>query len=219
MDRRPSLRYGHFVVCLILLAATLAASGCTSALATAVWLIKGPNMPAEFDGLRGKKVVVVCRPFSSSLYANPGIAKDISRQVGLLLKEQVRGIEVIDERKVAEWIDNNTWDDYTEIGEALEADFVMGIDLEHFSVLQSQTLLQGKANYAINLYDCATGELVFEKQPPQTVYPPNHVISVQDRQEADFRREFVRILADEIARHFFAHDPHADFAKDATAMH
>ena len=95
MDRRPSLRYGHLVVSLMLLAATVAAGGCASALATAVWLIKGPNMPAEYDGLRGKKVVVVCRPFSSSLYANPGVAKDISRQVSLLLKQQVRGIEVM----------------------------------------------------------------------------------------------------------------------------
>ncbi len=38
---------------------TVTAGGCTSVLATGVWLIKGPNVDAEFDILREKKVVVV----------------------------------------------------------------------------------------------------------------------------------------------------------------
>ncbi len=219
MDSRPILRCVRLPVALMLLALTAAAGGCASALATVMWVVKGPDLPAEYDGLRGKRVVVVCRPLSSSLYANPGVAKDVSRQVSVLLKQHVSKIEVVDQRKVAEWIDTNTWDEYTQIGEALEADLVLGIDLEHFSIYQSQTLYQGKANFAVKVYDCTTGEVVFEKQPPQTIYPPNHVVSTHDRQESDFRREFVKILSDQIARHFYAHDPRAYWAADAAAMH
>ncbi|MFH1924213.1 MAG: hypothetical protein ABIP48_30535 [Planctomycetota bacterium] len=219
LDSRPAVpRCGHLLVLSVLLAGVAAAGGCTSALATAVWLVKGPNISAEYNGLRAKRVVVVCRPLTSSLYANPGVAKDIARQISLLIQRNVSKIEIVDQRKVAEWIDSNTWDDYVEVGKALEADMVVGVDLEQFSLYQGQTLYQGKANLSIQVYDCATGELVFERYPPQTVYPPNHVISTSDLQESEFRREFVGVLSDQIARHFYPHDPRAYWAMDAQAI-
>lgn len=219
MDSRPTCPCGRLLLLLLLVATLATAGGCASALATAVWLVKGPDIPAECDNLRDKRVVVVCRPLTSSLYTNPNVAKDISKKVSRLLTENIRKIEVVEQRKVAEWMDTNTWDEYTEVGDALEADFVLGIDLEEFSILQGQTLYQGKANFAVKVYDCTTGEVVFEKLPPQTIYPPNHPISTSDMQEAHFRREFVRVLADQIARHFYPHDPRAYWAMDAAAMH
>ncbi len=219
MDRRSFLRYGRLLLLLLPLASLMAFGGCVSALATALWLVKGADTPAEFDGLRDKRVVVVCRPVSSSLYAHPGVAKDISRQVSRLLAANVRKIEVVDQRKVDEWIDSNNWDEYSEIGKALEADLVVGVDLEGFSIYEGQTLFQGKADYAIQVYDCKKGEVVFERFPPQSVYPPNHVVSTSSMQEPDFRREFIRILADEIGRHFYPHDPRAYFAMDSSVIH
>jgi hypothetical protein len=198
----------------------LATSGCTSALVSALWLIKGPNIPAKCTELRGKRVAVVCRPVTTSLYSNPGVAKDLARKISRLLAREVHNIDVMDQQKVDDWIDTNMWDEYNypEIGEALEVDLVVGIDLEHFNIYQSQTLYQGKAHYTIQVYECASGDLVYEEHPRQSVYPPNHSIPTQDRQESDFRREFVGVLADEIARHFYPHDPRAYFAFDATAI-
>jgi len=219
MDRRSFPRYGRLLLLLLPLASLMAFGGCVSALATAMWLVKGPNVPAECDGLGGKRVVVVCRPMTSSLYAHPGVSKEISRQIGRLLAANVRKIEVIDQRKVDEWIDTNTWDEYSEIGKALEADLVVGVDLEAFSIYEGQTLFQGKADYAIQVYDCKQGEVVFERFPPQSVYPPNHMVSTSSMQERDFRREFIRMLADEIGRHFYPHDPRAYFAMDSSVIH
>jgi len=219
MDSRRSLSCGRLLVVFALLATVATAGGCTSALATAVWLIKGPDIPAEFDGLRGKRVVVVCRPATSSLYANPNVAKDISRHISRLLSRHISKIQVVDQGKVAEWLDTNTWDDFTEVGKALEADMVLGIDLEQFSIYQGQTLFQGKADFSMKVCDCATGEVVFEKDLPLVIYPPNHGIDTSDMQESDFRREFVEVLSDQIARHFYPHDPRAYFAMDAKAMH
>ena len=218
MDRRPLFRFGPHLMAGMLLATLTAAAGCTSALATAVWLVKGPNIPADYDGLRGKRVVVVCRPVTSSLYSNPNVAKDISRRISRLLAQHVPKIEVVEQRKVAEWIDSHTWDEYSEIGEALEADMVLGIDLEEFSMYQGQTLYQGKASVAIKVYDCASGAVDFERNPPQVIYPPNHVVSTSDMQEADFRRQFVDVLADQIGRHFYPHDPRAYWAMQDTSF-
>ena len=38
-----------------------------------------------------------------------------------------------------------------------------------------------------------------------------------ERTEPEFRHEFVLVLADQIARHFYAHDPYADMGQDAAA--
>jgi ABC-type uncharacterized transport system auxiliary subunit len=218
MDSRLNFHCGRLLLLLVLLTVLAAAGGCTSALATAVWLVKGPDIPAECGELRDKRVVVVCRPLTSSLYTNPNVAKDVSQGVSRLLVENVRRVKVIDQRKVAEWMDTNTWDDYTEVGEALEAEIVLGIDLESFGIYQGQTLYQGKADFAVKVYDCETGEMIFEKFPPQMIYPPNHSIASSDMQEADFRREFVGVLSDQIARHFYPHDPRAYWAMDAAAL-
>lgn len=214
MDRRLVLYCGPLLLLLILVAVLAVSSGCT-AVATAMYIVNGPNIEAEFDGLRDKRVAVVCRPLVGLTYRDSSVAKDIARQMNLLLSQKVRNIEMIDQRKVAEWIDENTWDEYTEIGESLEADLVVGVDLEHFGIFEGQTVYQGKANVILKIHDCATGDVVFERCLPQVVYPPNSPRLTGDQQESDFRREFVGVLADQIARHFYPHDPHADFALDA----
>ena len=120
---------------------------------------------------------------------------------------------------MAKWTDENTWEEYTEVGKAMKADMVVGIDLESFSLFQGQTLYQGKANATIRVYDCQErGKMVFEKELPQAIYPPNSAVPTSERTEAEFRREFVAVLADQIARHFYAHDPYADVAQDASAL-
>jgi len=92
------------------------------------------------------------------------------------------------------------------------------VDLEQFDIYQDQTIYQGTANVTIKVFDCHTDELVFEKILPQVVYPPNTGIPATDKQERQFRREFVSVVADQIARHFYPHDAHADFAQDTLLL-
>ncbi len=215
---RPSVRYG-IALTLALAMAALPAFGCRSALATAIFLLKGTDVDPDFAELKGKKVAVVCRPLVTLQYQNTSVARDLAQQITLLLQQQVPKIQTIDQRKVGKWTDENTWEEYPEVGKAMKADMVVGIDLEGFSIFQGQTLYQGKANATIRVYDCRHGgKVAFEKVLPQAVYPPNSGIPTSDRLEAEFRREFVTVLADQIARHFYAHDPHADMAQDAAAL-
>ena len=218
MDR-PFLRYGYFAAVLTLAGAVLpVVGGCRNALVTAIYLVKGTNVDAEYDGLEGKKVVVVCRPMVDLKYSNTSVAKNLAQQISILLRNNVPKIEVVDTQKVEEWTDANVWDEYTEIGDALEADMVVGIDLQDFTIYQGQTLYQGKANVVLRVYDCTDGRPVFEKELPRSVYPPNTGIPTSEKPEVEFRRNFVRVLADHIGRHFYAHDAHADYALDATAL-
>jgi hypothetical protein len=217
MDR-PSLRHG--IALLVALAITiLPAFGCRSVMTTAAILIWGTDVDPDFKDLKGKKVAVVCRPLVMLQYRDSNAGRDLAQQVSLLLQKQVPKIQTVDQRKVTKWTDENTWEEYTEVGKAMKADMVVGIDLESFTIFQGQTLYQGKADATIKVYDCQNGgKLVFEKTIPQSIYPPNAGIAASERTEAAFRREFLEVLADQIARHFYAHDPHADIGQDSTSL-
>lgn len=218
MEDRSGFRHVRTCLAATLLLTLVAAAGCQATLATAIWLIKGPNVPAEFDQLEGKKVAVVCRSLDFSNFHFPNAPKELSRQVSSLLATNVPKIQIVEQRKVDEWMDNNMWEDYLEVGRALDADVVLGIDLEQFSIYESQTLFRGKANVTMKLYDCETGNLLVDRAMPQTVYPPNAAKTTYDVQEAAFLREFLANVADQIGRHFYPHDPRANFAADAAAF-
>lgn len=194
------------------------ATGC-NLMATAMYVVSGQNTPAEFPGLKDKRVAVVCRPVTSLDFRDSTVSRDLAKQVSLLLAKEVPKIRLIDQRDVLEWADENTWEEYSEIGKALNADLVVGVDLEQFSLHHGQTLYQGKANIRLLVYDVKQGrDPVFEKNLPQAVYPPTAPIPASDNQEADFRRKFVAYLARQIAHHFYAHDSTVDFANDSTAV-
>ncbi len=193
-------------------------SGC-NVIATAMYVIQGTNAHADFDGLKNKRVAVVCRPLTSLQFRDSSVSRDLAKQVGLHLQKNVPHIKLIEQREVFEWEDENTWEDYTEIGKALGADMVVGLDLEEFSLLQGQTLYQGKANLKILVVDVAAGkEPVFERNMPQAIYPPNAPIPASEKPEQQFRRQFVEFLARQIGQYFYDHDASVDFANDSTAI-
>jgi hypothetical protein len=193
-------------------------SGCTQLMFTVAYLFKGMNEDAECGALVNKRVVVVCRPVVALKYANARVDQELAEAVSELLKTNVKKIKIVEHAKVAEWMDEHTWDDFAEVGKAMGADLVVGIDLEQFDLYQGQTLYQGRAATAIKVCDCKTGSVVFKKDPPRVTYPPNVPIPTSDKQESEFRRVFIRVLADRIGRYFYDHDPNADVALDARAM-
>ena len=169
---RPSIRHG-IALLMVLAVAVLPAVGCQSLMFTVAYLWNGTDVPPEFDGLKGKHVAVVCRPLPSLQYSNSNVGRDLAGQITLLLEQNVPKIKIVDQRKIAKWTDENRWEEYTEVGKAMKADVVVGIDLESFSLYQAQTLYQGKANATVQVYDCKSGKMLFEKTMPQSVYPPN----------------------------------------------
>jgi hypothetical protein len=215
---RPLFRRRIILMAMVLITA-LPAVGCRNVLFTAMYLFKGTDVDPDFKDLKGKKVAVVCRPMVSLQYANSNVGRELAQQISLLLQEQVPKVKLVDQRKIAKWTDENTWEEYPEVGKAMKADMVVAVDLESFSLYQGQTLYQGKANATIRVFDCKKGgKEVFRKSIPQCVYPPSAPMPASERTEPEFRAEFVNKLANQIGRHFFAHDPYADFGEDAASL-
>ena len=218
MDRLRQQPVCLFLALVSAVSSLTIASGC-NLMATAMYVLQGTNTHADFDGLKGKRIAVVCRPVTSLHFRDSSVSRDLAKQVGIMLEKHIPKIKLIDQREVFEWADENNWEDYAGIGKALGADMVVGLDLEEFSLYQGQTLYQGKANMKVLVYDVAQGkDPVFERNLPQSIYPPNAAIPASEKPEAQFRRQFVNHLARQIAQYFYDHDSTVDFANDSTAL-
>jgi hypothetical protein len=209
--RRQGFRWAWLFVLL----AVMSPAGC-GWLSVALYNMNPDDTPADFKDLQEKRVAVVCRPVVELQFADSTVPRDLTRQVGKLLQEKVRKIKVVDEREVSEWTDENSWQKFTEVGKALKADMVVGIELERFSLQQGPTLLQGNAAVRVVVYDMQDGgKQVYEKTLPRVLYPPNTPIPSAEKSEAEFRKQYLSILADQIGRHFYSHDSLEDFGIDA----
>ena len=200
-------------IALLALAILVACSGC-STLLTAAYVLMPEDTPAEFKGLKGKHVAVVCKPIVELEYADAGSSRELAAVVGSLIRQHVRKSRVIDQQEVARWIDEHAWVDYPTVGKALDADMVVGIDLEEFRLHEGVTLYRGRATAHVRVYDVAAGKVVFEKRYDDFQYPADGAIPTSDRTEPQFRGMFLQILAGRIARSFHAYDSRTSFAED-----
>src|SRR4030095_246040 len=184
----------------------------------AYW-IKGNNIDAKFDGLKNKRVAVVCLDANS--LKGPGseadhIAKAVSRTLGY----NVKNIKLVRQSEVADWFDNHDQDvtDYADIGRGVKADMVVGIDLEGFSIHEGQTLLKGRAAVVTRVYDMQRGgEVVYESPQREIPWPKSGARHVTEN-EANFRVAFIQTLAMKISHEFYAYDASEDYGLDAAFL-
>jgi hypothetical protein len=208
--------------CLATLAAVVMVSttGCIhSILATGIYLWQGGDVvPAECKALDGQRVVVVCRPPSSNEYRHAGAARDIGKRVSQLLKENVPKIDIVSPAEVDNWIDEQDWDNFKDLGQAVKATRIVYIELDNFDLYKGSTLYQGDAEVNVTVFDMTKkGEDVWERNIGQVLFPRNSGIPAADKPVQKFQAQFVDIVAQQVAVHFYKHDPNAAFALDAVA--
>jgi hypothetical protein len=204
------------IIHLITLAAVVlpAASGC-STLFTAAYLFQPADVPAEFTGLRGKHVAIACRPIVELEFTDAGSARELASLVGAQIGSKVRRTRIISQQEVARWVDENSWVDYPSLGKSLDADLVVGVDLEAFRLHEGSTLYRGRATAHVKVYEVATKKIVFEKRIDDFSFPDNTAIPASDRSEAEFRGMFLQMLSQKISRCFHAYESREVFAEDS----
>jgi hypothetical protein len=190
------------------------ACGC-STLLTAAYLLQPADVPAEFSGLKGKHVAVVCRPIVELEFSDAGSARELATLVGAQVESKVRRARLIGQQEVARWIDENSWVDYPTLGKSLDADIVMGIDLEEFRLHEGSTLYRGRATAHVRVYEVATKKVLFDKRIDDFAFPANTAIPSTDRTEAEFRGMFLQMLSQKISRCFHAYESRDVFAEDS----
>lgn len=201
-------------LCLAVLAALPLCGGC-STLLTVAYLVQPADVPAEFAGLKGKHVAVVCRPIVELEFSDAGSARELASLVDGQLGKNVRKVKIVGQQEVARWLDENSWVDYQTLGKSLDADYVVGIDLERFRLHEGSTLYRGRATATVRVYDITKGEMVFEKRLDDFAFPANSAIPATDRSETEFRGMFLQMLSQRISRIFHAYESRETFAEES----
>lgn len=189
--------------------------GCIGFAANLMYMLNGNKIDAKCTALEGKRVAVVC---VSGTGAGPRSESEaLTRQVGLLLKQNVKKIDLVRPEQVADWRDENNWDqiDYKSIGRGVKADMVLAIDLSTFSIHDDQTLLRGRAKVRSAVYDMTNkGTCVFDDGSKEFVFPQNGAHHIVEN-EANFKRIYLQMLAQDIAKNFYAYDKMDQFAQES----
>jgi len=191
-------------------------SGCAGLLANILW--DGRMVDAKYDGLKEKKVAVVCVA-DHSLYAPGSAASMLARQVEQLIKTKVKDVQVVDQQTVRDWIDHHDWDrlDYRDVGEGLGVDRLVAIELEDFNLHNGATFYKGTCDMRASVYDMEnSGEEIVIADSLPVQYPRVSSVAITDTTESQFRKRFVSVIAHNVAKNFYRYDVSEDLTVDAT---
>jgi hypothetical protein len=220
MMARNIRNFGNWARMGLLAACCLASTGCLhTLLATGIYMWQGGNVvPAECEALEGERVVVLCRPPASYEYRNAGAARAVGARVSAMLEQNVKRIDVVSPREVDNWVDEQDWENFKDLGQAVKATRVVYIELDDFDLYKGKTLYQGAADVNVSVYDMNDrGRLIWDRRLGQVQFPRNSGIPAADKPVQQFERQFVEVISTQIAEHFYKHNPNASFALDAMA--
>ena len=194
----------------------LTLAGCQSVLFTVLALTKGTDLPPKYDILsKGEiRVAVVPRSIYANAYELQNAPREIARIVNTLLDEKVQNkkLRVVEQSKVEAWLDNcnNDFESFAEVGKdkSINADIVIGFDIIGFQIRDPKNahLIQGKCEISVEAVEVATGK-VLATDCLTIVDPPNVQIPGSSLREAQFRLQFVRVIAERISALFHHYDP------------
>ena len=201
----------------LLLLLVLTLTGCQSISFTLAYLFIGPDVKPKHEILLtgDKRVAVVPRSVYFNSFEVQNAPQEIARQVNALLDDNVKNkkLRVVDQSKVEAWLDNcnNDFDTFAEVGrdKSINADIVIGFDIISFQIRDPQNpyLVQGKCQVEVKAVDCATGKVVVS-ETLSIVDPPSTPISGGPHVEAQFRPQFIHVIAQQIAALFHHHNQH-----------
>ena len=191
-------------------------TGCLGLASNLMHAVGMDMIPPEYEGFEEQTVAVITISDSSS-YTRDQKSAELSTFVGRILTQKIKDIKVVRDDKVSHWRDTNGWDslDFSEIGEGVEADKVLGIELSNFSLRDGPTLYCGTSDVTISVIDVATGDLEFSKSLEEYKYPTMAGQHTSETTESRFRKLYLQTLAEEIGRSFRPYDMSDRVAADS----
>ena len=213
-------RIAKQLICLTMLLLCFAPTvGCVSFFANVLNVMGAGLMPAAFDGLEGKRVAIVCVS-NSEAFGPTATASDVGNRVTGMLQSKVRKIQLVPTQRVDTWIDEHGWDmiDFVSLGRGVDAEMVVAVDIDTFSVHEGGTMYKGRANLHVVVYDAQNGTEVYSHSPPEIEFPMNAGVPAVSTSEPEFRKMFLQHVAARIARNFYAFDINEDVAADVKTL-
>lgn len=194
----------------------LCQAGCLGVLANFVHAVGADKVPAKYKGFKDAKIAIVTVT-DSSQYSDDVAARLLSRRVGEILTDEVKGLTLVREDQIEQWRDTNGWDkiDYLAIGKGVKADQVLGIELTNMRLRDGATLYRGRADVRVVVIDTKTGDQLFESSLDEFTYPTTAGQYTTETTETKFQKLYLGVLAKQIARSFYPYDFNETIALDA----
>ena len=216
MDRL-SCSFLRLAPLIVLSALFVTAAGC-AAVSHMMYVIKGNEIEAAYDGLEESRVAIVCVSDATS-YGPDSLTHVISRAMGTRLTQQVKDIVVIPQHKIETWKDANGWDelDYEALGRGVDAGKVVAVEIGSYSIHEGTTLYKGRAMVTTSVYDLEReGHVVFSQGPAEYQFPKSHGRPAVSTNPQQFEAAYLSMLVDSICRNFHAYEKTETVAEDAT---
>jgi hypothetical protein len=212
-----NLRRSIWALALVVAALGFSA-GCIPALDRIAYIIKGTDVPAPYDGLKGKRTAIVCVS-EASAFGPDSLSRSVTRMVGATLLAKVKKIQVVPTLEVDKWIDENDWTgtDFIELGKGVNAERLVVIEISDYSIHEGKTLHKGRANINMTVYelDGKKGSTVGHNyQLAEYEFPKNGRPSIQSS-DREFEEKFLARVCRLLTNQFFPHDKFDSFADEA----
>ncbi len=192
--------------------------GCINLAANMIHAITGNMKAADYDGLKGQKVALVC--LTDEGMGTDATSTMLTSYIHSALNTNVKKIDLVRQSEVDRWLDahGSSDADYLEVGKGVKADRVLAIEVLNMSLKNGATLFQGKSDITVTVYDVPEGgKILYRKQIPEFSFPKMGGPTITEISEAKFRARYLAIVARTISGLFYETDATADFALDATA--
>ncbi|MEM9586499.1 MAG: hypothetical protein AAGA03_04395 [Planctomycetota bacterium] len=189
--------------------------GCLGVVANLAHAVGADMIPAEYTELEDSTVAIVTVT-EQSIYSQDPAARTLSDRVGEILLRKVDDVALVRQDQLMDWRDTNGWEntDFAEIGRGLKADQVIGIELHNLRLRDGATLYRGRSDAVVTVHDVETGNIVYRKEFDDFTYPVTTGQYTSETTEARFRKLYLGMLAQRIARCFHPWDKTDDFALD-----
>jgi len=204
---------------LVICGLTLLQSGCSLFVMAGKMVFGDPQVNSEFmrstgvDLGKGKHQVMVIASLPAAVKVSyPSVELDLQDEVARRLKRQ--GVHTINADEVGAWLDDHggDWDSVDELAQDFDVDYIIHIRAHKFDHREhnSQDLFRGRAQGDVIGYQVITqGERrralgVFTREF-SSEHPRNFAVSVDEKSEAVFQKEFLDRLSHQLAMRFYNH--------------
>ncbi len=212
--RTPSRAQTYLgLACLILIIACT--TGCISFAANLMGVIRGNTRPAEYEGLEGKRVALIC--VSESGLEVDKVSSMLTSYMQANINSHIDEIDLVRQSEIERWLERHASEaeEFVEVGKGVKAEKLIAVEVENLTLKDGATLYKGQCDISVSVFDVPSGKIEFRKQLPEFAYPTIGGPSITDTTDAKFRGLFLSVLADKISGLFYDVEVGEDFALDA----
>jgi hypothetical protein len=193
--------------------------GCLAKMAAGiVYAIRGNDTPAEFDGLKDKRVALICN--TSGAVASEAVTSMLTSNIVSSLNRNLPKADIVRQEEIDRVLEKQEFNDgdQQKLAASVRADYLVAVQVDNLKLRDGATLFRGQSDIKVTVYDMKnSGRIVFEKEIIEHSFPKNGGTPITDTTEARFRSAYLQLVGYRVASLFHPVDPTFDVALDATS--